>query len=233
MTDFHTHLLPKIDDGSKSLEETVKMLSKSAESGVTRVIATPHFNANRWSVEDFVKTRARVYKAVEEVLTPEMPEIRLGAEVRYYEGISRLEDLRNLCIEGTNLLLLEMPVDKWSVFAKKELSELSCRGDLRLVLAHIDRYLGYQSIETFAELSGQGVLMQLNSEAFTSFFMRGKALKMLASGMVQFIGTDCHDLGRRSPNMDKALAVIEKKLGAGYVHELKKIGNSLFLNDNI
>lgn len=230
MTDFHTHLLPKIDDGSKSPDETVKMLQKSVETGVKRVVATPHFNANRWSVEDFVKVRAKAYRSVEECLTPEMPEIRLGAEVRYYEGISRLDALRDLCIEGTNVLLLEMPVDKWSAFALKELSELSCKGDLRLVLAHVDRYLSFQSFETFAELSRQGLLMQLNAEAFTSFFMRGKALKMLKAGMVQFIGTDCHDLGRRSPNMDKALAVIEKKLGTGYIRELKEIGNSLFLN---
>ena len=230
MTDFHTHLLPKIDDGSKSSDETVKMLLKSAKAGVRRVIATPHFNSNHWSVEKFLKIRESAYEAVKENLTPEMPEIRLGAEVRYYEGISRLESLRDLCIEGTNLLLLEMPVDKWSTFAQKELSELSCRGDMQLVLAHIDRYLGFQSFETIEEFSRQGILMQLNAEAFTSFFTRGKALKMLKSGMVQFIGSDCHDLGRRPPNMDKALAVIEKKLGARFVHELKEIGNSVFLN---
>ncbi|MBR4282087.1 MAG: hypothetical protein IKT35_00060 [Clostridia bacterium] len=230
MTDFHTHLLPKIDDGSKSLDETIKMLEKSAKAGVSRVVATPHFNANRWSVEDFIKVREKIYRAVKESLPPEMPEIRLGAEVRYYEGISRLDSLKDLCIEGTNVLLLEMPVDKWSAFALRELSELSCRGDFRLVLAHIDRYLGLQSLETIEEFARQGILMQLNADAFTSFFMRGKALKMLKAGMVQFIGSDCHDLGKRSPNIDKALAVIEKKLGKGYVRELKEIGNSLFLN---
>ncbi len=230
MTDFHTHILPKIDDGSKSSDESIKMLKESARTGISRVVATPHFNANHWSVEDFVKIRESSYRAVEEKLSPEMPEIRLGAEIQYYEGISRLEKLRDLCIEGTNILLLEMPVDKWSSFAMNELSELSCRGDLRLVLAHVDRYLGYQSLKTFQELSNRGILMQLNAEAFNSFFTRSKALKMLKEGMVQFIGSDCHDLVKRPPNMDKALAVIEKKLGARFIRELKEIGNSLFLN---
>ena len=230
MTDFHTHLLPKLDDGSKSMDETIKMLEMSAQKGVSRVIATPHFYANHWSVEEFIKSRNKRYLEVKEVYPFETPEIRLGAEVRYYEGISRLEALRELCIEGTDILLLEMPVDKWSSFALKEISEISCRGDLRLVLAHVDRYLGYQSLNTFSDLSKQGVLMQLNAEAFTSFLIRGKALKMLEMGMIQFIGSDCHDSVRRPPNMDKALAVIEKKLGKEFVQRIKDIGNTMFLS---
>lgn len=230
MTDFHTHLLPKIDDGSKSLDETLEMLRISAKKGIRRVIATPHFSANHWSVEEFIKYRYKRYSQLKEVMTPDLPEIVLGAEVKYYEGISRLNNLKDLCIENTKLLLLEMPIDKWSVFSLRELSEMSCRSDITLVLAHVDRYFGYQSMNTFESLSEQGILMQINAESFTSFFARSKALKMLKNGMVQFIGSDCHGSVKRPPNMDEAVMVIEKKLGKSFIRELKDIGNSVFLN---
>ena len=109
--DFHTHVLPAVDDGSKSVEQSIEMLASLAEQSANTVVATPHFYANDESVEDFLEKRNRAYEILKSHGRFEQ-NIILGAEVRYYDGISHLQDLKKLRIEGTKLLLIEMPFDK-------------------------------------------------------------------------------------------------------------------------
>ena len=141
MIDFHSHILPMLDDGSKSVDESLEMLRMLSEQGVKRVVATPHFYANDESVDDFLKRRAESFERLKGHLTDDLPEIMLGAEVRYYNGISRLDRLRKLTVENSRLLLLEMSTAKWTEYVVNELIELSNSGDLTVALAHIERYL--------------------------------------------------------------------------------------------
>ena len=64
MTDFHSHILPGVDDGSKSIEETLKMLELLSDQGVRRVVATPHFYPNHHSVEEFLEKRNSAYEEI-------------------------------------------------------------------------------------------------------------------------------------------------------------------------
>ena len=122
MLDFHSHILPRVDDGSQGLEESLLMLSAMKDQGVTTVIATPHFYANDDSVDSFLSRRDAAYAALAPQYT-DVPRIILGAEVKYYEGISRLPDLKRLRIDGSRLLLLEMSMSKWSEYAVREVLE--------------------------------------------------------------------------------------------------------------
>jgi protein-tyrosine phosphatase len=121
-----------------------------------------------------------------------------GAEVKYYPGIGRMEDLHKLALEGTNLLLLEMPMTKWTDFTVKELTELANMGTVRVVMAHIERYIGMQSKRVLERLCDSGVLMQVNASFFERVTSRHKALKLLASGYVHFVGSDCHNMTSKS-----------------------------------
>ena len=107
MTDFHSHILPAMDDGSRSVDESAEMLNELSGQGISRVIATPHFYANDESVFDFLGRRREAFDKLSTVLTPDMPQVLLGAEVRYYDGISHLADMKSLCVQGTDLFLLE------------------------------------------------------------------------------------------------------------------------------
>ena len=102
MIDFHTHILPGIDDGSRDIEMTAKMLEMEREQGVTYIYATPHFYAHRRSVQSFLDRREGALLQVRELLArhPELPEISAGAEVYYFTGMGRAEQLPELCIEG-------------------------------------------------------------------------------------------------------------------------------------
>ncbi len=229
MIDFHSHILPAMDDGSKNEQESLSMLTELKNQGVTKVIATPHFYANGESVSAFVSRRQKSFEKLN--LNSDLPRVVLGAEVRYYEGISRLADLTKLCISGTDLLLLEMPSAKWTDFVIKELISLASNGNITLVLAHIERYIFMQPKSVFVDLLNSGVLMQINASFINGFFTRRKALKLLGSGMVHFVGTDCHNTTDRVPEMKSAVGYISKSLGEDFLHHLVNYGNEFFCKD--
>ena len=103
MIDFHTHILPGIDDGSRDIQMTEQMLEKEAASGVTIVYATPHFYAHRTGVSGFLAKRDASYRKVRELLETreDLPSLRVGAEVYYFRGMGRAEHTPGLCVEGS------------------------------------------------------------------------------------------------------------------------------------
>lgn len=224
MIDWHSHVLPQMDDGSRSLDESVKLLGMLSEQGVNTVIATPHFYANDESVDEFLKRRQAAYENLSSVINGEMPKVILGAEVSYYSGISHLEELSKLCIEETKLLLLEMPFTKWTDHTVREIIELASRGDVTVIFAHIERYLDMQGEKVFDELQKHGVIMQVNSSFFNRKSTKRYALKLLSKGKIQLIGSDTHNVSSRPPTLDLAYNTIEKKFGKNFVNEINGYG---------
>lgn len=213
MIDFHSHILPKMDDGSKSVEESLNMLRILKSQGIHKVVATPHFYANHNSVDQFLNRRTLSYNSLTSSLTSDLPEIFLGAEVKYYEGISRLENINKLMIGNSKLLLLEMSMRKWTEYTLRELIELSSTGEMTVVLAHIERYLRFQDKEVINNLVKNGLLVQANADFFNCFGTRHKAMTMLSHNLIHFIGSDCHDLQNRPPKIGTAYSYIKRKAG--------------------
>ncbi len=227
MVDFHSHILPCIDDGSQSVQESVELLKMLSEQGVETVVATPHFSADRESVEDFLKRRQASYEALCAELPQGLPKIVLGAEVKYYGGISHLEDLRQLCVGESNMLLLELPMSKWTEYTIKELIDLSNSKGIVLVLAHIDRYLSFQDNDVWERLLGSGVLMQVNATFFTELRTRRKAFSLLKNNLLHFLGSDCHRVSTRPPYIGQAVGIIEKKMGRELVALMTEYASSM------
>ncbi len=231
MIDFHSHILPEIDDGSSSIKESQIMLATMASQGISIVAATPHFFANDETVDSFIQRRSEAYQNLCQNLFEGCPQILPGAEIRYYNGISRLDELGKLTLQGTRFLLIEMPFDKWAEYSIREICDISNCGKYTVVLAHIERYLKYQKPEVIERLLQNGVLIQCNSTFFTSHFASLKAFKMLRNMQVHFIGSDCHNTTTRPPNIQKALNRIAKKFGSEFVDDFINYGNELFLDN--
>ena len=227
MIDWHSHILPGMDDGSRSVEESLKLLSMEAEQGVDLVIATPHFYAEEESQSLFLERRNDAFRCLQKEMNPNLPKILLGAEVRYYPGISQMENIKALCIEGTSLLLLEMPFSDWKEYTVREVLKLAHSGSVTVIFAHAERYLPFQNKDVWKRFSGSGILLQVNASFFLQFSTKRKALQLLRNAEVRFVGSDCHNTLSRPPRMGEAFDVIRKKFGDEFVLQMQEYGYSL------
>lgn len=221
MIDIHSHILPGIDDGSKSVEMSLEMLGISARQGVHTIVATPHFYPTRNTPEKFYADRQAAWEQLQPRLTEDMPKVLLGAEVAYFDGLSRSQKLEDMRLGDSRLLLVEMPMRPWTDTMVEEVASISHRLGLQPVLAHIDRYLKGNQLPRYLDyLLSEEVLLQASAEAFLRFSERGKMLKLVKQGLIDFLGSDAHNLDIRKPNTDLAAQVITKKLGAEALSDL-------------
>lgn len=233
MMDFHTHVLPEMDDGSRSVEESLGMLRQMADQGITDVAATSHFYAFRESPESFLSRRAEAAAKLMEAMEGEegLPEIHLGAEVRYYEGMSRTEALGEMVIEGSGLLLVEMPFTPWNERMLYEIREVGDNLRCTILIAHIERYLRYQRGQWFWHmLEEMHALIQSNASFFIGRLSRPRALRLLTADRIHLLGSDSHNLDTRPPNLGAACDIISRRLGAGAVRRIGERGENLLVH---
>ncbi len=217
MTDFHSHVLPGIDDGAANLKESLQMLAMMQAQGVRRVVATPHFYANHDHPKDFLERRRHAEDALRKALrNQQAPKISVGAEVRYFDGMSDCELLNQLTIGQTKYILVEMPHTVWTERHYRELVGIYQKCGLTPVIAHIDRYISPLQTRGIPEALEQlPVLVQANASFFTQGFTRRMALRLLRKGRIHLLGSDCHNLTDRKPNLSEATQIIRKHLGDG------------------
>lgn len=227
MIDFHSHILPGIDDGSKSVEESIELLRMLSVQEVDTVAATPHFYASDGYPEEFFERRDASAGLLKAAMPRGLPKIFLGAEVLYYQGISGMRELGRMRIEGTRLLLLEMPVSVWSEYAIREVENL-CGGEFIVMIAHFERYIFLQKANVLERLLSSGVIMQTNASALLRFGTRRKILNMFKRGEVHLIGSDCHSIDIRPPRMQEAYSVIRKHLGDVFAEDIDFYGRSFW-----
>lgn len=204
-TDYHSHILPEIDDGSKSAEESVQMLEKLSEQGLERVVATPHFYAHREeSVESFIKKRKSAYEKLCRKNIP-VKEIYLGAEILMESGISECDGIEKLAIEGTNLILLEPPYYDCPKNLTDEIYSISYDYKLKPIIAHIHRYIGLYEKSEIEELLKIDAIFQINNQAFRNFREKHFVKSLIKEGYPLVFGSDCHNMTSRIPDFDVIL----------------------------
>ena len=219
MTDFHSHILPKMDDGSRSIEESLQMLNALAEQGISRVVATPHFYAHREkSVADFLKKRESAYAKIKKSLA--VKDIHLGAEVAIEHGISELPDIEKLAIEGTHIILLELPYRAYAKWMSEEIYNISAEYNLKVMLAHVHRYLPYYSKDEIETILSTDAILQINNEAFANWKEKKIAKRVINEYDTFAFGSDSHDLTSRKPNWD----MLKKKVKS----EIVSASDSIF-----
>ncbi len=222
--DCHSHILPGIDDGSKSWEMTQQMLTEAQRGGVRILIATPHFYADRMRMEDFLVKRKRVFVPCYQEAKKRNILLLGGAEVAFFSGISKAEGIEKLCISGTDLMMVEMPFREWETKDLKELADLKKRG-ITPIIAHLERFYSYQKDESLIEkLFDLPVYIQLNTGCFLNWKTRKRGFELLDEDNVDFLGSDCHNVTTRPENMGECCDVIEKKFGTEFLEDLERHG---------
>lgn len=230
MIDLHCHLLPNMDDGSESVEQTRAMLDKLAQQGVTAVAATSHFYGDRETPASFLRRRGEALAQIQ--ASPTHPKIIPGAEVAFFSGISTCEEIIPMQLGQTGLILVEMPFCAWSDRIVDEILLMKERLGLTPVLAHIDRYRNKKQFpkyyETFLE---HDVYFQCNTPVFSKPWERHWALNLVKKGHIHFLGTDAHNTTTRPPEILAATQIMEKKLGANAVKQFHLKASQLLFSE--
>lgn len=218
--DFHTHILPEIDDGAKNVSESIEMLKIAKSKGAEEVILTPHYKAEI-SVDEFCELRDKKFALLKNAMRKtgdDYPKIRLGAEVYVNTALSEFPNLKELCISGTNLLLLELPYATWNKWHYNEVYNIAAKHEIIPVMVHIERYLSTpKSVEKLKPFASIGAEFQINADSFLSFFGKRIIRELAAEGLICAIGSDSHNTTTRSPDISKSINLLAKKFGEPFI----------------
>ena len=216
LIDFHTHILPGIDDGSSSLEESIAMLRMTGEQGIRNVIATPHFYPQYDSLEHFLQRRDNAFATLCEKTgeMSELPTVILGAEVYFFRGMSQSDSLDRLTIGEKKCILLEMPAISWTDEIYRELYEIHAQRGIVPIIAHVERYITpFNQGKVMRQLAELPVLVQANANFFVKRSTARMAARLLKEDRIHLLGSDCHNMVQRKPNLDLAVQRIRTSLG--------------------
>lgn len=221
--DFHTHIIPDIDDGAKDVEMSLAMLECAQICGAETIIFTPHVSASA-DFDEFARMRSQRIDALKDAMKKEWypyPDILAGAEVALDGALSERNDISSLCIEGTELLLLELPYTSWTSWYNNEIYNIISNHNVTPVMAHIERYLnGPKDLKKLSTLVSFGVKFQVNATSFLTFSGRRIIRELAAEGLVSAIGSDCHNMSRRSPDITRALRAFDRKFGEDFLNHI-------------
>ncbi len=220
--DLHSHVLPGMDDGPADTASSLALLRQAREQGVSVVVCSPHYYPEE-TVKQFCSRRSTAIRQLRDALADEddgLPELIFGAEVAYYSSLTNNPDLSDLCIEGTRLLLLELPFARWEAAVFRRVRELQLACGITPVIAHIDRYLSMEGEKNIAQLLEMKVLIQANAEFIISKKTSRKAKKMVKDGQIHLLGSDCHDPVRRPQNLALAYRQLDSWGLGAYADEI-------------
>ena len=233
MTDIHTHILPRMDDGSKSPEMSLEMLAREQAQGVDTVVLTPHFYRHRESAESYLARRADRFALLQKAIEQSgqrLPRLILGAEVAWVPNLTECHLIDKLCIGDTKNMLVEMPFRPWNDQTINQLYDLMNKHGITPIFAHLERYLD-QPAEYINEIISMGTPIQVSCAPLERFMSRRPIIKMLRNHNAHLLGSDCHNLTSRQPNMEMGLSVVKKVLGKDLADSLVRQADSLVRAD--
>jgi protein-tyrosine phosphatase len=211
MIDIHCHILPGIDDGPSSIDESVAMAEIASRDGIRTIVATPHVN-------DLSVSSECIGQEVE-LLNRRLSE--LGVDVRILKGadVKATIDprfLKEYTINNTDYILLEFPLSYLPINATEIIFKMLTSG-FRPIITHPERnYSVLRKPDVLLGILDSGVLVQITSESLTGAFgpeAKECARYLLKSGAVSFIASDAHSSTLRPPVLSEGIRVAEKTLG--------------------
>lgn len=196
MKDLHSHLLPGVDDGAKTIESTKMMLESAKENGVTHIMLTPHYvHDSKFSSP--AKINNNIFDDVKKLANEEYGvEVFLGNEIYLTEDtLKHLKSGKINTLAGSKYILCEIPMHQKFNNLKSVFFELINAG-YRPILAHPERYTAYiGDFDFFKQLYSMGVLLQINYPSLLRMYgakPQWMAKKLLQMGIVSFVGSDIH-----------------------------------------
>ena len=224
MIDTHLHILPGIDDGPETLQESLALAEVLVQEGIRVAVATPHYN-DEFVHSSAAEVQGRVYELQRELDRHNIPlRVFAGHEALIQPGL--VEDIqagRIATLNGSRYLLLELWNSTWLPQSERAIFELRAYGFVP-ILAHTERYRAFQKDPArLAALRRQGVLAQLTASSLIG--MQGNSARLCAEtllkkGLIHCIGSDAHGLHKRPPRVTDGLRRAIELVGHECVYQM-------------
>ena len=225
LIDIHCHVIPGVDDGSQSMEESLELLSLAYQQGIRSVIATPHYSrrsqdscrhARQEAIREELEKRAR------EEIDPDF-HIWLGQELYFHEDlIERIREGYGWPMAGSRYALIEFDTGSSYETIFRGLRAL-CDAGYTPILAHIERFPSIRRKGGLEEIMSLGVILQMNYESLEGSFLSSEVRwcrEQVRKGYVSLLGTDMHRMDFRPPKITKALDWMRKHLDPAEIRRL-------------
>ena len=224
MIDIHSHLIFDVDDGSRSLEESIKILTIMYEAGVTDMIITPHYIRDSKYISNIDNNKKKL-----DILKKELKKnnininLYLGNEIYIDTDINQLlKDKEVTTLNNSKYILVELPMSGHFNNYVELLHELKCRG-YKVILAHPERYLSFQKdFNKIYELKEVGIIFQSNYGSILGDYGRGakKCVKrLMKEHLITYMSSDIHRV-RRSDFIARATKKMKKYYTLDEINDL-------------
>ena len=235
MIDFHTHILPNIDDGSKSIEETFNLIKEAKEAGFEGIVCTSHYMENYYETN---RPEREVWiNAIHENLENKNIDMNLylGNEIYMSDNIIELlEDGKATTMNDTSYVLFELPMNAEPMNLYDMVYEMQ-QYKIVPILAHPERYSFVQTDpELIYDLIDKGVLMQANYGSIIGQYGKKAQMivqKFLENNMIHMLGTDVHRQNTIYPKIPEIILELKSLIGEEKVKELTTINPELVINN--
>ena len=231
MIDFHSHILPNIDDGSTSMEKTINLIKEAKEVGFTKIISTSHYIEEYYEVNEQERTKLLndIKNEVHDI------ELYLGSEI-YVTGqmVELIEEQKASTINKSRYVLFELPMNSKTMDAKEVVYRLMEKGYVPTI-AHPERYSYVQeNPNILIPLIEQGTLFQSNYGSIIGMY--GKKAqktmkKLLKQGLIHFLGSDVHRPNQIYSEIPKCIKKIRKIISEEELEELTTLNAQKVLNN--
>ena len=226
MIDIHCHLLPAVDDGPGTVEQTIEMARRAVEEGVTAIVVTPHAFHPQFETEDLNVQEAAA--TLQNVLHQEGIKLDIypGQEIRVFgDLVQALEDGAALALNGSRYVLVEFPSDTVPAYAEQLFFRLQTEG-YTPVIAHPERNKELATNpKRLMDFVSSGALSQVTTSSLTGEFgqnVKEIAFVFLRNGLSQLVASDAHSTGRRTFYWEDARQAVTEELGANRWETLKE-----------
>lgn len=220
MIDFHSHILPNIDDGSSSIEESINILKEAKEAGFTKIISTSHYIEEYYESDE--KERTELLKNIEK--NYQDIELYLGNEIYITDQMIELvKEGKASTINNSKYILFELPMNTKTMLTKEMVYRIIENGNIPII-AHPERYSYVQyNPEYVEELAEMGAMFQANYGSIIGMYgekAKKTVKKLLKQDLIQFLGSDVHRTNQIYPLIPKAIKKISKVISEEKIKEL-------------
>jgi len=235
MIDMHSHILPGVDDGAESYQDSIRMLAIAAEDGITDIIATPHYIHHEINnTYSLIKNKCdQLFQAVKE----NSINIRIypGSEIFIcMEMVRLIKEGQVATLNHSEYVLLELPMKYIPAYAYDVIYRLKLEG-YTPIIAHPERYdYIIHDASILYNMIKRGALAQMNAGSLTGMYgknIKQTAWRLLRHGLIHFISTDAHSCHGRIPRLNHCRRIVEEEMGSHWAYVLFQSNAKAVINN--